>query len=469
MINSGLWFRNDLRLADNPAVAAALQSSAGGRPIPALYLATPKQWQLHHWAPIKIDLLWRHLQQFQADSAAHNIALEVVIVDDWQQAAKACMAFCQLHQLNALYFNNEYPVHEQRRDRAVQSWLAEHGVACHRFDGELLVPPVIKTQTGNYYQKFTPFNRAWRAELAIRGIAAPIQLPQSNGQFQRLPLPDCPAPRRDSSAWPVGEAAAQQRLRDYVEQQVSGYAEQRDLPGLDSTSRLSPYWELGILGPQAAARQLQQLSPEFPYGLERGADVWLTELAWREFYQHLMAHIPRLSYGKAFLQHTDAFPWRNDRQAFERWCEGKTGFPIVDAGMRQLAAEGWMHNRVRRIVANFLVKDLQIDWRWGEQFFMRHLIDGSFPANNGGWQWSASTGTDAVPYFRVFNPTSQSEKVDPEGHYIRTWIKELADCPTAHIHSPVAWLKANNRTDYPLPMVDHGKAREQFLAAFKQL
>ena len=468
-MTSGLWFRNDLRLNDNPAVSAALAAASGDSAIPALYLATPKQWQQHHWAPIKIDFLWRHLEQFQRDAAQQRVALEVVVVDDWQQAAKACLAFCQRHGISQWFFNHEYPLHEQRRDRAVRVWLAEHGVQCQAFHGELLVPPVIKTQSGSYYQKFTPFNRAWRAELALTGVIAPSQLPQQDVSAQLQPLPVCPAARRDSSPWPVGETAAQQRLQRYLEQQVNNYASERDIPSLDSTSRLSPYWELGILGPQAAARQLQQFSPEFPYGLERGADVWLTELAWREFYQHLMQHIPRLSYGKAFQQHTDAFPWNTDQQQFQAWCQGRTGYPIVDAGMRQLAAEGWMHNRVRMIVANFLVKDLHIDWRWGERFFMENLIDGSFPANNGGWQWSASTGTDAVPYFRVFNPTSQSRKVDPEGHYIRTWIKELRDCPTIHIHAPAEWLRAAGRSDYPQPMVDHSGARERFLAAFKQL
>lgn len=468
-MTSGLWFRNDLRLQDNPAVAAALANSAATKAIPALYLATPKQWQQHHWAPIKIDFLWRHLQQFQLHAARHRVALEVLIVDDWQQAAKACLAFCQRHGITDFYFNHEYPVHEQRRDRAVQVWLSDHQVQCHGFHGELLVPPVIKTQSGSYYQKFTPFNRAWRAYLQSSGVAAPTELPQHDVQASLHVLPPCPAPRRDSSAWAVGEKAAQQSLQRYIDEQVMNYAAERDFPSLDSTSRLSPYWELGILGPQAAARQLQSLSPEFPFGLERGADVWLTELAWREFYQHLMQHIPRLSYGKAFLQHTDAFPWNTDEQQFARWCEGRTGYPIVDAGMRQLAAEGWMHNRVRMIVANFLVKDLHIDWRWGERFFMENLIDGSFPANNGGWQWSASTGTDAVPYFRVFNPTSQSVKVDPDGRYIRTWIKELNDCPKQHIHAPAEWLRATGRNDYPQPMVDHSDARLRFLAAFKQL
>ena len=223
------------------------------------------------------------------------------------------------------------------------------------------------------------------------------------------------------------------------------------------------------MSPWQAAAALAKLSPMFPAGLNQGPDTWLTELIWREFYLHLMYHVPRLSQGKAFLKHTDAMQWRNDEKEFELWCQGRTGYPIVDAGMRQLANEGWMHNRVRMIVAHFLVKDLLIDWRWGEQFFMQHLIDGNFAANNGGWQWSASTGTDAAPYFRVFNPSLQSQKVDPDGSYIRKWVHELKDCPAKHIHAPGAWLKEHRRIDYPQPIVDHKQARERFLSAFKAL
>ncbi|PTB87653.1 deoxyribodipyrimidine photo-lyase [Pseudidiomarina aestuarii] len=471
-MKTGIWFRGDLRRLDNPAVTAALEGSRANDSeaiVHALYIACPKQWELHDWAPIKIDLLWRHLEQFRQELAEFGILLDIEIADDWRAAPKVVHQFCQRHQLRQLHANAEYPVHEQRRDRAVSKWLADNRCSLQLHHGLLLVPPVVKTQQGNVYQKFTPFNRAWREHLALAGIAPLKSWNRITQPLQLEPMPTCPGPRRDSSAWVVGEENCRRALQRYVEEHVQDYDAERDFPALDTTSRLSPYWELGCLGPVTAARALQKLSPEFPYGLEQGADTWLTELAWREFYQHLMCHIPRLSYGKAFQQHTDAFPWRDADDDFQRWCDGQTGFPIVDAGMRQLKHEGWMHNRVRMIVANFLVKDLRIDWRKGEQYFMQNLIDGSFPANNGGWQWSASTGTDAVPYFRVFNPTRQSEKVDPDGSYIRKWIPELAKCPTKQIHAPVLWLQASGSKDYPKPMVDHSEAREAFLSAFKAL
>lgn len=467
-VSQAIWFRQDLRQQDNPALSAALAQQPD-IPLPALFIACPGQWRKHDWAAMKIDLLWRHLEQFAAELAARGVALQVVVVEEWQQIGKAVLAFCQQHQVTTLHCNRDYPVDEQKRDEAVKNLLASQHIQLQSYHGNLLVAPTLRTQTGGIYQKFTPFYRAWRQALAAQ-LPLPSALPDKRPACRALAaLPDCPAARRDSSAWVVGEAACQQQLADYVAQRITYYAKQRDLPSVDGTSRLSPYWELGMLGPQAAVRQLQRLSPQFPDGLEQGPEVWLSELAWREFYQHLMALVPRLSYGRAFQQHTDRIVWDNNPEHFAAWCEGRTGYPIVDAGMRQLAAEGWMHNRLRMIVAHFLVKDLHIDWRWGERFFMQQLIDGSFPANNGGWQWSASTGTDAAPYFRVFNPTTQSQKIDPNGEYIRTWVKELADCPSQYIHAPEAWLQVQQRRDYPAPIVDHRLARERILATFKQL
>lgn len=464
---AGVWFRQDLRLTANPALSAASEAH-DKTALPGLLLLCPQQMHEHDWAPIKWDLYYRHLETFVKDAAEQGIALQIEVIESWSKAGKAVKRFAEQQQLTELHINAEYPVHEQRRDRAVEGVLQLIRVALHKHHGSVVVPPVITTQAGKVYQKFTPFARAWRDYLVEHGIprVEPIQ-PRSAVPEATIPAVDYP--RRDASAWPVGEVAAQQALRDYLEHEVVSYAAERDRPALDSTSRLSPYWELGVLSPWQAVAALAQLSPNFPHGLDKGADTWLTELIWREFYLHLMHHIPRLSYGQAFLQHTDAMQWRDDDDGFARWCEGKTGFPLVDAGMRQLAAEGWMHNRVRMIVAHFLVKDLLIDWRLGEQFFMQNLIDGSFAANNGGWQWSASTGTDAAPYFRVFNPTIQSEKFDPDGSYIRKWVNELKDCPVKYIHAPGKWLKQQGRTDYPQPIVDHKQARERVLEAFKSL
>lgn len=465
---AGIWFRNDVRLIANPALSSASQVNGQQRDIPALLLLCPQQMKAHDWAPIKWDLLCRHLDSFVQDAAAKGVSLTIEVVDSWANAAKSVKRFAQKHELTALHYNAEYPVYEQRRDRAVTAVLEEHGVAVKRHHGSLVVPPVITTQAGNIYQKFTPFSRAWREYVKQHGIPRANALPKREAVTPAT-IPVVDYPRRDSSAWPVGEKAVQQALREYLTTQVADYAAERDIPSLDSTSRLSPYWELGLLSPWQAVSSMAEMSPEFPAGLNKGADTWLNELIWREFYLHLMQHVPRLSYGKAFLQHTDAMQWHQNQTLFEAWCNGETGYPIVDAGMRQLASEGWMHNRVRMIVAHFLVKDLLIDWRWGEKFFMQNLIDGNFAANNGGWQWSASTGTDAAPYFRVFNPTLQSEKVDPDGSYIRKWVKQLKDCPAKQIHAPAAWLKQQGRDDYPTPIVDHKQARERFLAAFKAL
>ncbi|OZB03889.1 MAG: deoxyribodipyrimidine photo-lyase [Idiomarina sp. 34-48-12] len=468
MSYAGVWFRGDVRLAANPAVAAASEVNGAERAIPALLLLCPEQMREHDWAPIKWDLLRRHLHEFVKDAAEHGIALSIEVIDSWAMAAKAVKRFAQEHNLTELHFNAEYPVHEQRRDRAVKAVLEDHDISVHQHHGSLVVPPIITTQAGSMYQKFTPFSKAWREYLKDKGLPSLTALPKRQ-PVQVATIPEIDYPQRDSSAWEVGETAAREALHRYLAENVDGYAAERDMPGLDTTSRLSPYWELGILSPWQAVHLMAQQSPSFPAGLDKGADTWLNELIWREFYLHLMQHVPRLSYGKAFLRHTDAMQWRNNEAEFDAWCRGETGYPIVDAGMRQLAAEGWMHNRVRMIVAHFLVKDLMIDWRWGEQFFMQHLIDGSFAANNGGWQWSASTGTDAAPYFRVFNPTLQSEKVDPDGSYIRKWVKQLKDCPAKQIHAPTAWLKQRGRDDYPAPIVNHKQARERFLAAFKAL
>jgi deoxyribodipyrimidine photo-lyase len=356
---AGVWFRGDLRLTANPAVAAASEFNGAERAIPALLLLCPEQMREHDWAPIKWDLLRRHIQVFVKDAAEQGIKLKIEVIDSWTKAAKAVKHFAQENELTELHFNAEYPVHEQRRDRAVKAVLEDHNVAVHQHHGSLVVPPVITTQAGSMYQKFTPFAKAWRDYMAQNGLPHIAALPKRQ-PVAEAHIPNIDYPQRDSSAWEVGETAAREALCDYLAAHVDSYAAERDMPGLDTTSRLSPYWELGILSPWQAVHLIAQQSPSFPSGLDKGVDTWLNELIWREFYLHLMQHVPRLSYGKAFLKHTDAMQWRNNEDEFDAWCRGETGYPIVDAGMRQLAAEGWMHNRVRMIVAHFLVKDLMI-------------------------------------------------------------------------------------------------------------
>ncbi|MCL5050986.1 MAG: deoxyribodipyrimidine photo-lyase [Firmicutes bacterium] len=465
-----VWFRQDLRITDNQAL---LQACSNHQHVVAVLCSWPEQWQQHDWAPIKADLYERQANHLGQALAAKGIQLHHIELDTYAGTPKALHQFCQKHDVEALYANRDYPLDEVRRDRAVNAWLEEHEIECHWFDSNVLLEPgSVTPKTAGYYKKFTPFFKSWLALLAQRGLTQPSRI-ESRSECEFTPI-QIHYDKRDASSWAASEDAIKQRLRRFTDEQVQDYARARDLPALDATSRLSPFFELGVISPVTVARMLQQQSPDFPHGLNQGAHTWLSELAWREFYLHLMYAVPRLSMGKAFLEYTDAYPWRSNDSDFKRWREGNTGFPIVDAGMRQLKAEGWMHNRVRMIVANFLVKDLRLDWRLGERYFMQNLIDGSFAANNGGWQWSASTGTDAAPYFRVFNPTRQSEKVDPEGRYIRKWVSALKDVPNKYIHEPHQYLRArgsdqNGDTKYPQPMVDHSQARDDFIATFKGL
>jgi deoxyribodipyrimidine photo-lyase len=278
--------------------------------------------------------------------------------------------------------------------------------------------------------------------------------------------------------FPPGDAEAQRRLQAFVhgdDPPIARYAEARDRLDMEGTSRLSPYLHLGMLSPhQAVAAALDVTSTAPSPEAKQGAQSWLNELVWREFYVHILYHFPHVL-RQSFRANLRAIAWDNDEGAFAAWCEGKTGYPVVDAGMRQLLETGWMHNRARMITASFLVKDLLIDWRWGERYFAQHLVDGDRAANNGGWQWTAGTGTDAAPYFRIFNPVLQGKRHDPQGAYTRRWVPELVHVPDRFIHEP--WKMPSEvqqevgctiGKDYPLPIVDHRWARERALAAYAQ-
>jgi deoxyribodipyrimidine photo-lyase len=277
--------------------------------------------------------------------------------------------------------------------------------------------------------------------------------------------------------FPPGESAALKRLDRFirgVDAQIYRYGEDRNRPDLQGTSTISPYLRFGILSPRRAGIAAIRAAANAPNEEGRkSADTWLSELIWREFYIDILYHFPQVR-GRSFKPDLDNIHWSNDRQEFEAWCAGLTGYPIVDAAMRQLAETGWMHNRARMIVASFLVKDLLIDWRWGERWFMQHLLDGDPASNNGGWQWTAGTGTDAAPYFRIFNPILQGKKSDPKGGYVRRWLPELNELPNRYVHEPWSMpeeVQADARCtiehDYPAPIVEHSWARERTLAAYQ--
>jgi deoxyribodipyrimidine photo-lyase len=396
---------------------------------------------------VKIDFIRRNVALLREALAAGGVTLHVLKSDTYDQAPGLLAALADSLGTTDLYFSAQHPVNERRRDAAVVRHMATLGVQAHCLtDATFFKPGTIRTQTGNRYKVFTPFKKNLLSKLTAAHTAV-------------LPTPWAWTPTSDGARlWPAGEAEAQRRLKAFAKERMAGYETDRNLPALAGTSRLSPYIMAGVLSPRqclAAARRVPGA----------GSEVWISELIWREFYQHVVVGWPRVSRGQAFKTDTESVAWRNNPAEFEAWCQGRTGIPLVDAAMRQLVEEGWMHNRLRMVTAQFLTKNLLIDWRWGERFFMEHLIDGELAANNGGWQWSASTGTDAAPYFRVFNPTSQSRRFDKEGAFIQKYLPELASLKGREIHDPGPLTRASLR--YPAAIVDLKSSRQRAIDAFK--
>ncbi|MFQ1900454.1 deoxyribodipyrimidine photo-lyase [Aeromonas veronii] len=468
-----VWLRNDLRLADNPALRHAC---AGDEPVAALFIISPAQWRQHKMAPVRQRFMLAQVDELGRELAALGIPLHLLRVETFAEAPAALADLCRELGVTQLYANQAIELDEQRRDHAVSAALAEQGVSCHWLNGCCVLPPGrVLTGSGEMFKVLTPFSRAWLKALDEDGFVI-HRAPARRGE----PLPWLPLAERDfvdaalgeltaDPRWPVGEAEALRRLNIFLEQAVLDYGETRDFPAIAGTSVLSPYLAAGIISPRQCVAALQQRLGYRPQSKAQPGFVWLNELVWREFYRHLLVLIPTLSMNLPFKPETAALPWSWDPDVFAAWCEGRTGYPIVDAAMRCLNATGWMHNRLRMIVASFLTKDLHIHWRLGEDYFMSRLIDGDLAANNGGWQWAAGTGADAAPYFRVFNPTTQGQRFDPQGEFIRTWVTELADIPAAYVHQPHDWLRLKGRQDYPAPMVDHAVARVRAIEMFRSL
>ncbi|MBP2170350.1 deoxyribodipyrimidine photo-lyase [Erwinia toletana] len=464
-----VWLRNDLRVNDNTALYAACRDKQAK--VIALFIATPQQWQQHQMAPRQAAFIYDNLQLLQQALAERGIPLHYHQCDDFTASVAFITGFCQQQQVDQLFYNYQYEVNELQRDALVEKALFWQDIVVQGFDDSLLLPPG-SVQTGNreMYKVFTPFSKAFVKRLQL-GLPECVPAPaaRDGAPLQKLPALepfDYPRQPFDQQLFPAGEQAAIKQLRHFSKQPVMDYPSQRDIPALDGTSRLSVYLATGVLSPRQCLHRLLKDHPNALAGDD--SFIWLNELIWREFYRHLLVAWPALCRHQPFTRWTRNVQWQVDDQQLQAWQQGKTGYPIVDAAMRQLNSLGWMHNRLRMITASFLVKDLLIDWRAGERYFMSQLIDGDLAANNGGWQWAASTGTDAAPYFRIFNPTTQGERFDAQGKFIRHWLPELRDVPDADIHQPQLWAKKNQQTlDYPQPMVDHKEARKRTLEAFE--
>lgn len=456
-----IWFRNDLRVADNPALTTACEWGQ----VTACFVVSGVQWRDHDVGDRRLAFLGRTLNALAGELAKLGIPLELIDAPRFVDVPNALLALAKRIGAKRAVFNAEYPSNEQWRDEAVATEMQKMGVEVLCTHGSVTMPPgSVMTKKETPFSVYTPFKRRWQERI-------------QPDQFRPLPSPPpqgpaIPAVHLDSLAgvpldsaterWPAGEREARSRLDAFINDQVDRYASDRDVPCLRGTSNLSAHLSVGAI----SSNQCLYASAQHNHGqLQAPAtDAWVNQIIWRDFYRHVVALFPHVSQGRAFRKPLDSIAWRDAPAELAAWQQGETGYPLVDAGIRQLRQTGWMHNRLRMVTAMFLSKHLLIDWRHGEHFFMQQLVDGDFAANNGGWQWSASTGTDAAPYFRIFNPTTQGRRFDSSGTFTREMLPELADIPDRHLFEP---HKAGVALNYPLPIVEHGFARQRAIAAFK--
>ncbi|MCH2133481.1 MAG: DNA photolyase family protein [Phycisphaerales bacterium] len=420
-----IWLRNDLRVLDNPALAAALARGRDG--CIALFLICPDQWRRHGWGNPRVSFTMDCLRALRPELDRLGIPLLIRTITQTDDITETIADVVQAHHCDEVHVNLEHGLDEQARDQTVADHLHDQGMTLVTHHGDTILPiDAVRTAEGRPYSVFTPYRRRWEGHLQEDGLPVPhslIALSEPVTRSEEIPhsiqgYSEWPG----QELWPAGTDEALRRLDRFLDGFVKRYHIDRDWPSLDGTSSLSPYLAVGAISPVTAVRRLLDTYGDDLPNWPQGPACWLSELAWREFYRQVMHFFPVVSMNKPMQSWTKDIPWSSDESHFNAWATGQTGIDIVDAGMNQLTKTGWMHNRVRMIVAMFLTKNLMIDWRRGEAFFANHLVDYDFPSNNGGWQWAASTGTDAAPYFRIFNPDRQAETWDPRGEYLRTWL-----------------------------------------------
>jgi len=463
-----VWFRSDLRVSDNPALHAAITENAGQ--VHALFVFCPEQWRLSGWGEIKLDFVYRSVKDLGYELSARGIPLQVASCPTFSLLPETVLRVAQETKSLNVVVNQEVDILEQMRDETVQTHLALHNINWREYSDQTIVPfGEVKTKEGKPYTVFTPFFKSWSGYLEKVGLSAPYAGLEKNGMLgvNRIDYVPPAYSLEMRRLWPAGEGEARRRLALFLGETIQQYHRDRDdlCPG--RTSTLSPYLAVGAISVRTILAEAISANGGSLVGGKAGPESWIRQLAWRDFYRHVFHAFPRLARNLPFKLKTENISWRDDPSDLQAWKEGRTGFPIVDAAMRSLLKTGWMHGRLRMIVASFLSKDLLIDWRQGARYFMKVLVDGDLANNNGGWQWAASTGTDATPYFRIFNPWRQSKKFDPHGHFIRENIPELASVSPAALHDVDKLALEASGTGYPSPIVDHALARRRALIAFR--
>lgn len=470
-----VWHRRDLRIHDNTALSNALKETSDI--LPLFIFADDILKQRSDFSPACVKFMTESLKDLSAQYeriGGKLILRRGLFVEVLREVVRDSEA-------RAIYFNEDYEPAAKARDSSVVQLFTTLGLQVKAFkDQALFAKQEILTKQGKPYTVFTPYKKAWlsQAHLILKPSPAPTHLTTA-------PLDSLPALSSDELGFPCaqqllvkgGSSEGELALERFLSEKIRRYKDDRDFPHIHGTSLLSAHLRFGTMSVRDIVHRAFSLLEDVKKESEKiSIETFISELIWRDFYFQILDHFPIVE-KESFQPSFRTLRWENREDYFEAWKQGKTGFPIVDAAMRQLNQTGWMHNRLRMIVASFLTKDLLIDWRWGEQYFMQTLVDGDMAANNGGWQWSASTGTDAQPYFRIFNPASQSAKFDPKGMFIKTFVPELRAVPEKYIHAPHELLQKSPLLakelgielgkDYPLPIVDHAVQRDKALAMFK--
>ena len=466
-MNGLVWLRNDIRMDDNPGLRKACEECDT---VLAIYLWSPEQLNRHNEANIKVEFLIKNLQSLEENLNSINIPILVIDNKDFSSVDQNISNLIKEHSIDKVYWGKEFGFDEINRDKSVEQQLIESKIDFEIFNDQIIYEPgFLRTGQDNPFSVFTPFKRRWVENFDMKFLDIEFNYPVKNkleiqSNISNFDFNFSSKHSVDMNLWPAGEINALIQLNDFLDNKAINYSKDRNDPILNGTSRISPYLACGVISSRRCILEgLKRNNFELTSG-NTGITKWIDEIVWREFYRNIMFSFSKVSRGKPFQDYTKNIQWQFDKDKLDAWKHGQTGFPLIDAAMRQLLHEGWMHNRLRMVVAMFFTKNMLHDWRLGEAYFMQNLIDGDFASNNGGWQWSSSTGTDAAPYFRIFNPITQSKNFDKEGLFIKKYVPELKDLDKSEIHDPSKEIRKH--LNYPLQILDLKESRLRAIDVF---